>query len=134
MRLPPRWLRRLMIDPAVVIGFILAVVALPLWVLAALVGSRLVPGNWRILRVAWFLFLYLAVEVAALISLFALWLASGFGWKLRSEPFQRAHFFVFGAMLGLVVRSAQRAFKLKVALEDPPPQTVGDPDRRGGSV
>ncbi len=130
MSLPPKWLRRLAIDPAVVIGFVLAVVALPLWVPVALVGSRLVPGNWRILRVAWFLFLYLAVEVAALITLFALWLASGFGWKTRSGPFQRAHFFVFGVMLRLVVGSAQRAFKLDVALTDPPPQTVGQPDRK----
>lgn len=118
-----------MIDPAVVIGFVLAVVALPLWVIVALVVSRLVPGNWRILRVAWFLFLYLAVEVAALIALFTLWLASGLGWKIRSDPFQRAHFGVFGVMLRLVVGSAQRAFKLDVTLEDPPPQTVGRPDR-----
>lgn len=129
MSLPPRWLRRLVIDPAVVIGFVLAVVALPLWVLVALVVSRLVPGNWRILRVAWFLFLYLAVEVAALITLFVLWIASGFGWKIRSERFQRAHFVVLGAVLRLVVGSARRAFKLEVALTDPPPQTVGQPDR-----
>ncbi len=130
MSLPPRWLRRLVIDPAVVIGFVMAAVALPLWLLVALVVSRLVPGNWRILRVAWFLFLYLAVEVAALITLFALWLASGFGWKIRSDPFQRAHFAVFGAVLRRVVASAQRAFKLDVALADPPPQTVGQPDRK----
>lgn len=130
MSLPPRWLRRLVIDPAVVMGFVLAAVALPLWVLVALIVSRLVPGNWRILRVAWFLFLYLAVEVGALIALFALWLASGFGWKIRSAPFQRAHFVVFGVMLRLVVGSAQRAFKLEVALEDPPPQTVDQPDRK----
>ncbi len=120
----------MVIDPAIVIGFVLAVVALPLWVVVALVVSRLVPGNWRILRVAWFLFLYLAVEVAALIALFVLWLASGFGWKIRSDPVQRAHFFVFGMMLRLVVGSAQRAFKLNVALQDPPSQTVGTPDRK----
>lgn len=130
MRLPPQWVRRMVIDPAIVIGFVLAVVALPLWVVVALVVSRLVPGNWRILRVAWFLFLYLAVEVAALIALFVLWLASGFGWKIRSDPVQRAQFFVFGMMLRLVVGSAQRAFKLNVALQDPPPQTVGTPDRK----
>ena len=130
MRLPPRWLRRLLIDPAVVIGFALALVALPLWVLAAFVASRLVPGNWRILRVAWFLFLYLAVEVAALVTLFVLWLASGLGWKIRSRRFQAAHFVVLGVMLRLVVGSARRAFKLEVALQDPPPQTAGRPDRR----
>jgi 1-acyl-sn-glycerol-3-phosphate acyltransferase len=130
VKLPPRWLRRLLIDPAVVIGFVLAVVALPLWVLVALVVSRLVPGNWRILRVAWFLFLYLAVEVAALMTLFALWLGSGCGWKIRSVPFQRAHFLVFGAMLRQVVGSAKRAFRLEVELADPPPQTVGQSDRK----
>jgi 1-acyl-sn-glycerol-3-phosphate acyltransferase len=130
MRLPPKWLRRLVIDPAVVVGFVLAAVALPVWVLVALLVSRLVPGNWRILRVAWFLFLYLAVEVAALIAMFVLWIASGFGWKIRSAPFQRAHFFVLAAMLRLVVGSAQRTFSVHVALEDPPPQTAGQPDRR----
>lgn len=130
MKLPPKWLRRLVIDPAVVIGFALAVVALPVWVLVALLVSRLVPGNWRILRVAWFLFLYLAVEVAALVALFMLWVASGLGWKMRSAPFQRAHFFVLGVMLRLVVGSAQRAFKLEVALEEPPSQTAGQPDRK----
>ena len=130
MRLPPRWLRRLVIDPAVVIGFILAALALPIWVLVALVVSRLIPGNWRILRVTWFLFLYLAVEVAVLIALFGLWLASGFGWKIQSARFQHAHFVVLGVMLRLVVRSAQRAFNLDVALQDPPPQTVGQQDRK----
>ncbi|MDJ0954774.1 MAG: 1-acyl-sn-glycerol-3-phosphate acyltransferase, partial [Acidimicrobiia bacterium] len=130
MKLPPKWLRRLLIDPAVVVGFLLAVIALPFWVLAALIVSRFVPGNWRILRVAWFLFLYLAVEVAALVTLFVLWIASGFGWRIRSAWFQQAHFVVLGVMLRLVVGSARRAFKLEVALEEPPSQTVGQPDRK----
>ncbi len=129
MKLPPRWLRRVLIDPGIVFVLVLAVLSLPLWLFAALLVSRFVPGNWRILRVAWFLFLYLAVEVAALVVLFILWVASGFGWKLRAEAFERAHHRVLALMLRLVVGSAKRAFTLQVALEDPPAQTVGQPDR-----
>lgn len=129
MKLPPRWLRRVLIDPGVVLVLVVAVLSLPVWLFAALLVSRFVPGNWRILRVAWFLFLYLAVEVAALVVLFLLWVASGFGWKLRSDLFERAHLRVFGLMLRLVVGSAKRSFKLHVALEEPPAQTVGQPDR-----
>ena len=68
MRLPPRWVRRLIIDPAVVIGMFLALVSLPIGVLIGLVVSRLVPGRWRILRIIWFLFLYLLVEAVALVD------------------------------------------------------------------
>lgn len=130
MRLPPLWVRRLIIDPGIVIGLGLALVSLPLWALAGLVGSRLVPGRWRILRIAWFLFLYLLVEALALIALFILWIASGFGWKLRTVGFQRVHYRLLGWMLRIVVGSARRTFSLTVDLHQPPRQTFGDADRR----
>lgn len=130
MRIPPRWLRRLVIDPAVVIGVAFVLVSAPLWAIAGLVGSRLVPGRWRILRIIWFLFLYLLIEAASLVALFVLWVASGFGWKIRSPAFQDAHYRVLGWMLRRVVRSAMRAFSLSIDLQHPPRQTVGDPDRR----
>ena len=38
----------------------------------------------RTLRVVWLVFVYLIWDAAALIVLFVLWIASGFGWKLRS--------------------------------------------------
>lgn len=129
MRLPPKWVRRLTVDPAVVIGVALALISLPVWVLGGLLVSRLVPGRWRILRIVWFLFLYLMVEAGALVVLFLLWLASGFGYGLRSESFQRVHYRVLGLMLRLVVGSAKRAFALNTDLRNPPPQTVGDVDR-----
>src|SRR5687768_1747716 len=65
--LPPRWLRRLLIDPAIVLIVALALISLPLWIVGAASVSRYVPGNWRILRIAWFLFLYLMVEAVSLI-------------------------------------------------------------------
>lgn len=130
MKLPPKWFRRLVIDPALVVGLLLAAASLPLWFVAAVVASYFLPGNWRLPRVAWFLFFYMTVEVVALVVLFGLWVGSGFGWKLRSPRFEAAHYWVLGVMLRLVVGAARRAFNLRVVLRNPPGQTVGRPDRR----
>lgn len=126
MRLPPIWLRRLLIDPAVTLAVLLAVVALPIWLIVAAFLSRYVPGNWRILRLAWFLFLYLAVEAGALILMFLAWVGSGFGWKVRSPAFESFHYWLLGAMLGVVIRSAKRTFKLSIDLEGPEASTGGE--------
>jgi 1-acyl-sn-glycerol-3-phosphate acyltransferase len=118
------------IDPAIVIGLGLALVSLPAWALIALVMSRLVPGRWRILRIVWFLFLYLVMEAGSLAILFVVWIASGFGWKIRSAAFRKAHYRLLGWMLRMVVGAAKRSFALRVELQDPPRQTVGEIDRR----
>jgi 1-acyl-sn-glycerol-3-phosphate acyltransferase len=130
MKLPPRLVRRLIIDPAFVVGLGLAFLALPIWLLAALIASLILPGTFRVVRIAWFLFLYLAVEVVALMALFLLWIASGFGWKIRTASFQHAHYRLLGLILRLIVGAAKRAFNLRVELQAPPAQTVGDADRR----
>jgi 1-acyl-sn-glycerol-3-phosphate acyltransferase len=130
MRLPPKWLRRILIDPAVTLAVVLAAVSLPLWAIGAAFVSRFVPGKWRILRLAWFLFLYLAVEAMAMILMFGLWICSGFGWKLRSPAFQTAHYWLLGWMLRLIIGSAKRTFKLALDIESPPPVTAQDADRR----
>ena len=130
MSLPPRWLRRILIDPAITLLVVLAAASLPLWAIAAAFISRYVPGKWRILRLAWFLFLYLGVEALALIMMFGLWVGSGFGWKIRSPAFETAHYWLLGWMLRLVIGSAKRSFKLEVEIESPPPVTAADPDRK----
>jgi len=134
VKLPPRWFRRLIVDPAVVVGLALALISLPVGVFVGILVSRVFPGRWRILRIVWFLFLYLMVEAGALVVLFVLWVASGFGYRMRSEPFQRIHYRVLGLMLRLVVGSAKRAFSLRTDLRQPPPQTAGQVDRRPALV
>ena len=114
MSLPPKWMRRLLIDPAIVLLVAVAVAALPVWIIVAAFLSRYVPGNWRILRLAWFLFLYLLVEGVGLISMFLSWTGSGFGWKMRSPFFVETHYRLLGLMLRIVVRSAEITFKLRV--------------------
>lgn len=129
MRLPPRWLRRLLIDPATVLLVVLALISLPIWLIVAAFVSRYVPGKWRILRLGWFLFLYLAVEAVALAVMFLLWIASGLGWRLRGPGFRRAHYRLLGWILGMVVTAARRTFKLSIEREGPRASTRGDEER-----
>jgi 1-acyl-sn-glycerol-3-phosphate acyltransferase len=123
MPLPPRWLRRLLIDPALVVLTVLAFVSLPIWLIAAAFVSRYVPGNWRILRIIWFLFLYLVVDAVALIVMFLLWITSGFGWKMDVPFFQKVHYRLLALMLAIVIKTAKRTFKLTIREVGPPPTT-----------
>ena len=128
MRPPPKPVRRVVIAPAVVVGVAAAAVTLPVIILVAAFISRYVPGKWRILRIVWFLFLYLLVEAGSLTMLFSLWVLSGFGRNLASPTFLEAHYRLLAWMLRRVVASAKFTFKLNIVREGPPP-TTGDRGR-----
>jgi 1-acyl-sn-glycerol-3-phosphate acyltransferase len=113
------------IAPALVIGVVAAVVTLPFIILVAAFVSRYVPGKWRVLRIVWFLFLYLLVEAASLTTMFSLWILSGFGWRIRSDAFTDAHYMLLAWMLRRVVASAKFTFKLSIIREGDPPRTSG---------
>ncbi len=127
MKLPPYIVRRVVIAPLVVVSVVLALGLLPLWLPVAAFASRYVPGRWRILRVAWFLFVYLALEVLGLLVLFAIWIASGFGWKLRSPSFREAHYRFMAWWLRRVMGAARRTFRISIDIE--PPHVPPDPER-----
>jgi 1-acyl-sn-glycerol-3-phosphate acyltransferase len=124
VRPPPKPIRRLVIAPGVVIGVLAASVTLPLAVPVAAFISRYVPGKWRILRIVWFLFLYLLIEAAALTMMFSLWIISGFGLKLQAPGFIDAHYRLMAWMLRRVVASAKFTFKLSILQEGDPPRTA----------
>lgn len=125
MRPLPRPVRRVIIAPGLVVGVVAATLALPVVVPAAAFVSRYVPGKWRILRIIWFLFLYLLVEAAALTMMFALWIISGFGLRLRSPAFVDTHYWLMAWMLRRIVASAKFTFKLSIIREGEPPRTSG---------
>jgi 1-acyl-sn-glycerol-3-phosphate acyltransferase len=113
---PPRWVRRLVIAPIVVALGVIALVVTPLALLIFLALISLAP-HVRTLRVVWLAFVYVIWDAAALVVLFILWIASGFGWKLHSPAFQRVHyrvaavalrvlFWVFGSSLRLKIVAA----------------------------
>lgn len=113
MKLPPAWVRR-PLSVLLVVGLAFAVTLLPLLVLAAAAASVLLPGRWRVLRLLAFAIVYLALECAGLAVAFALWLASGFGWKLGTPASQRAHYAVLHGLLAGVLASATLLFHLQV--------------------
>ena len=126
MRPPSRWVRRLLIDPGFVVGMAVVALSLPVVLVVVAFLSRYVPGKWRPLRIIWFLFLYLVVDVVAVVGWFLLWIVSGFGWRIRSPGFQKAHYRLFGWMLRRVVASAKFTFKVKTVPEGEIPRTAGE--------
>jgi 1-acyl-sn-glycerol-3-phosphate acyltransferase len=111
---PPRWIR-LVVGPLVVFGvWLTIVVSLPLTFIAALIVSHWLPGNWRGLRLLGFALVGLTVECGLLVAAFGLWIASGFGWRLRSPAFERAHYACLRVGLRILVVSAQKLFRLEL--------------------
>jgi 1-acyl-sn-glycerol-3-phosphate acyltransferase len=126
VRPPPVWIRRLLIAPLVVALAVGLLVTVPVWALVMLAVSPLLPGKLRPLRVLWLVTVYLLVEAVLLVSLAALWVASGFGGKIRGVGFQRAHYRLCGAALAVLYRAASRVLKLTVRITGSAPDALAD--------
>lgn len=125
MRPPPKIVRRIVIQPAVVLGVGAAALSLPVVVPLAAFLSRYVPGKWRILRIVWFLFLYALVEALVLTASFGLWLVSGFGARMSEPRFVAANYWLLGWALRRLVASAKFTFGVSILREGERPRTVG---------
>jgi 1-acyl-sn-glycerol-3-phosphate acyltransferase len=127
---PPVWVRRMVVAPAVVVLAVVLLATLPGWLFLALVASPLVPGRLRLPRLVWLAVVYLVWEAAALVALGALWLASGFGWRIRTPGFQRAHYVLTGRFLAGLFWVARWSLHLvvDVAGQDPDTAEPGRPE------
>ncbi|HEX6499439.1 MAG TPA: 1-acyl-sn-glycerol-3-phosphate acyltransferase [Micromonosporaceae bacterium] len=123
--MPPWWVRRLLLAPAVVVLSVVLVVTAPLWLLVALLLAPVVPGRLRPVRVLWIGFVYLLIEAAALITMVVYWVASGFGWKLPSPAFQRAHYRLTGRLLRLLFWQGRWALRTRIVIEGYDPDALG---------
>jgi 1-acyl-sn-glycerol-3-phosphate acyltransferase len=114
MWLPPTWLRRILLAPLMIAAALVMLALTPLWLLIALALTSLVPGRFRLPRVLWLVTVYLLWDAALVIAMFALWIASGFGYAIRRPGFVEAHyrlgaramrllFRVFGSVLRLTI-------------------------------
>ncbi|ASW56548.1 1-acyl-sn-glycerol-3-phosphate acyltransferase [Plantactinospora sp. KBS50] len=124
MRLPPRWVRRVVLAPAVVLLAALLAGTLPVWLLVAAAASPVMPGRLRPLRVLWMATVYLVWDAAAVLALFVLWLASGFGWRKRSPAFQRAHYVLVGQFLTVLFWQARWTLRLRIDVVGTDPDTA----------
>jgi 1-acyl-sn-glycerol-3-phosphate acyltransferase len=124
VRPPPRWVRRVLLAPLVVVLALGLVVSSPLWLLATALWSLVVPGRLRPLRLIWLVTVYLAVEAGVLIAMFVLWLAAGFGWRVGKPAFQRAHYRLCGTALRVLYRAARWVLRLHVVIDGARPDIL----------
>ena len=120
--LPPRLIRRLVLAPLVIVVAVALVVLFPLLALVALTFGavgRSRPGRMRVFRLLFFALIWLTAETAALFMCLGLWVASGFGGRLRTEPYQARHYAVMERFIGRLYRSATKTFRVQVIVEEP---------------
>ncbi len=116
-----RAVRRLVIAPAVVLLAVLLWITLPLWLIGAAALSPILPGRLRPLRIMWVAIVYLTCEALLLVILFGLWVASGFGWKIRSAYFEGIHYDLVQGTMWIFFREARRVLRLSIETEGPTP-------------
>lgn len=126
MRVPPRWLRRVLLAPLVAVGILLLFTSVPLLAIVAVIASAFLPGTWRGLRLLAFGLVYAGVELVGLIVLFGAWLVSGFGFRLRTPRFVDFHYAVLARAVGVIVGTGARLFHLEIVFES---DVRGHPNR-----
>ena len=114
-------IRRVVVGGVVVGLAFWAWVFSPLWLLAALVLSPLVPGRWRLPRIAWIALLYLTTNALLLVVMAAFWVASGFGRRLATSYWQGIHYDLIQGTLWVFFAAARRVLTLTIATVGPTP-------------
>lgn len=128
VRLPPRWFRRIVLAPLIVaIAFVWLPMAAWLVVVVAGVVALALPGRMRILRVIFMLGLYLLWDATALVWMFALWVASGFGWAIRRPWFERRHYALARVMLRSLFGAAKWVLRLDIVVQDDEMTVLSEP-------
>jgi 1-acyl-sn-glycerol-3-phosphate acyltransferase len=118
---PPRLIRRLVLAPLVIVIAAGLIVLSPfLAVLALVFGlARSRAGRMRWLRMLFFALIWLTAETVVLVMLLGLWISSGFGGRLRTEPYQSRHYAVMRWFLDTLYRGAESALELRVEVDEP---------------
>jgi 1-acyl-sn-glycerol-3-phosphate acyltransferase len=114
-------LRRCVIAPLVVALAALVWFTLPLWLIGAAAISPIVPGRLRPLRFLWIVIVYLTCEALLLVVMFGLWIASGFGWRLRTAYFEGIHYDLVQGTMWVFFHEARRVLRLSIEAEGPGP-------------
>lgn len=129
--LPPSGVRRLVLVPLViVIAAALAVLAPPLAVFSAAFAvirkSRTGRAHrMRTLRVVCFALAWFLGETAALTVSGSLWIVSGFGGRLDTEPYRNRHYAIMRWLLDLIYHAAECTCGLRMRVAGGP----GEPGR-----
>lgn len=119
MSVPHKLIRRLILAPVVcLLEAALLLVSPVLFVIAMLLSPFL--GGWRPVRLLAIVVVGAAQHLAGTLACFALWIASGFGWKMGTETMQRAHYALMRWFVGGIYRTVVRVARVEVIQHDSP--------------
>ncbi|WP_082104244.1 1-acyl-sn-glycerol-3-phosphate acyltransferase [Demequina soli] len=125
-RLPPRWVRRVVLAPAIVLlAFVWLPVAVWYLVIIAAVVSLALPGRLRITRVVWLAGFYLLWDAACVLALAGLWVWHGFGTRIRSEASQRNHIALARTAMRVLFSQGRWTLRLEIEMEDADLDRIG---------
>jgi 1-acyl-sn-glycerol-3-phosphate acyltransferase len=122
--MPPIWVRRLVFGPVMVALAVVLLTTLPIWLILGVALSPFMPGHLRVPRLIWLAVVYIVWDAAALVALFVMWIASGFGAKIRSPWFQRAHYVLTGVFLRILFWIARWSLHLQIDVVGTDPDTA----------
>jgi 1-acyl-sn-glycerol-3-phosphate acyltransferase len=120
--LPPRPVRRVVLAPLAVLIAAALVAMSPLLAVATLAVELLGharPGRMRGLRLLYFTLIWLFAETATLFMCLGLWIVSGFGGRLATEPYQARHYAIMRWFLDVLYRAGTSTFGVRVEVEEP---------------
>jgi 1-acyl-sn-glycerol-3-phosphate acyltransferase len=125
--LPPWWIRRVLLVPAMLAFSLACVLTLPATVLIASLVSVLMPDSrWRPLRLLAVFVGYLAAEGVALFALGYLWVIAGFGWAIRAPASEHRHYALVRAYLQWLYWLVTWVMQVRVRVEGPAPEAYLD--------
>ncbi|WP_370882609.1 1-acyl-sn-glycerol-3-phosphate acyltransferase [Kineosporia succinea] len=104
-----------------------AVVTSPVTLLLAAVAGLVIPGQGsRPVRVTVLVIGYLAAEGVALFALAGLWVAAGFGRRVREPKHERRHYVCVQTMLRWIFWMVNHVLHVRVRVEGPVPEAYRD--------
>lgn len=116
MRPPPRWLRRVLVQPLFIVLTVAVTVLSPLLLLVAALASPFVAGRWRPLRVLAFSILFMQGEAAAVIACTWLWVACR--GRVQTARVQERHYALMRWFLRGARRWGERLLNVTVEISD----------------
>jgi 1-acyl-sn-glycerol-3-phosphate acyltransferase len=110
------WMRRAISVPAVYLGFIVAIVTAPFWIVIALCVDWANAFRTTALRTGLFLAVYLGCEVVGVAASFGFWVVNAIRRTsaAESETYYRRHLALQRWWAGTLLRVATRLFRLKI--------------------
>ncbi|WP_404433699.1 1-acyl-sn-glycerol-3-phosphate acyltransferase [Microbacterium lacus] len=107
----------MVIAPLVVIAAPLLIGLMPLLLLVIIIVASFIPRRFRWPRALLIALVYLLWDALLLLVLFALWIATGFGWKIRSSWSIRAHYAVAALALRVLFWVCRGVLRVRVLTE-----------------